>query len=59
MVANVIGDNLVVKAPKNLEDVGNAMMESHMISILEDHKGFREIIISCKQELILIDDKTG
>ena len=45
LIANVVGGNLVIKCPKYLEDVGNAMMECHMISILEDHKGFKEFII--------------
>ena len=50
--------NVVVKVPKNLDEIYRALEETHFIEALYDHKECQSFVVDTREELILCDSKT-
>ena len=57
LIGDMPNTNVVIKAPKDLEEIERAMEETHLIEILCDWKHCAEFIVQVREELIICDQQ--
>ena len=53
LTGDIPGENVVFKLPLDINDVGRAMEETHMIEFLYDWLGYNQFIVKPREELII------